>query len=730
MSDFIRIGKKVFSCKIGDFDVSDFSIVIHSEGGLKGPPVAPSSTLKAAEVLQQYIFRLTEIKLPVLFDIFPLKKDKEFLIGGTKREEDCSKGISFADEEYLIKTVDGNVVINGGKRGVLYGVYTFIEKYLGVRFLTAELERVQNRERIEVGEIDERYCPIFEYRDICDWTAWNPDFSVKNKINGNFVRKLRAEDGYSVGFCGGFQGLVHTFGHLCPADLYDENPEYFALNEQGIRDPSGLCLTNENTVKTVVKNACKWLDTEENPTMISLSVNDGNIAYCTCEKCQKLYVNGGNHTDAVLYFINKVAKRIEKKYPSVLIDTISYGKVRELPKNIKPAKNVAVRMCGYESRELSIPDAMHEVYEKQNTKPQNVVTFAEKIQEVSNVFSKIYVWDYPYNYCNINMVFPVLHTLLANVRFYADNKVKGMFINGNTDTCDFTELKVYLWAKVLYNPYMSEEEYERHLVEFLQGFYGDGWQCVYEYIRLTEELSKGTNFGIHSSPQGIIPLERAEEFIQTGKALFAKARALCLDEGERNRLKKCELQIDYYELYTKSCKQEEFAKKNKAMYDAFRNMGITRVVENTFMPVVKNFNQPLQEWEYWDGKCLTGDRNNEKYARELYVLIPVEGELGSTVSGEYLCKTNNENERGYYHYWTKDSFHKSNYNPTWESTIDYDDSFCVENATITNVYEFSKATGIPLNDMRINLIPRHLKGIMVKVEEMDAGAYVFFRKND
>lgn len=45
----------------------------------------------------------------------------------------------FGPEQLRIVIGDGNIAIAGGHpRGTLYGVYAFLEKYLGVRFLTRD----------------------------------------------------------------------------------------------------------------------------------------------------------------------------------------------------------------------------------------------------------------------------------------------------------------------------------------------------------------------------------------------------------------------------------------------------------------------------------------------------------------------------------------------------------------------------------------------------------------
>ena len=69
--------------------------------------------------------------------------------------------------------------------------------------------------------------------------------------------------------------------------------------------------------------------------MLSVSINDGN-AFCKCEKCRKIYEQGGNDTDALLRLVNRFAREIKKEYPHLLIDTISYGETEEPPEFERP----------------------------------------------------------------------------------------------------------------------------------------------------------------------------------------------------------------------------------------------------------------------------------------------------------------------------------------------------------------------------------------------------------
>ena len=52
-------------------------------------------------------------------------------------------------------------------------------------------------------------------------------------------------------------------------------------------------------------------------------------------------------------------------------------------------------------------------------------------------------------------------------------------------------------AKVLWDPYMSKEEYWGYIDEFLRDYYGEGWTYIREYIDMAQKYVSDKHFGIH-----------------------------------------------------------------------------------------------------------------------------------------------------------------------------------------------------------------------------------------
>lgn len=732
MKKFIRVGEKLSDIYINDVNISDFSIIIPACGAFRGPSNAPEWIKKGARILQSYIFKLTEVELPIYLDSYPLRTRGKIIIGDCLRDE--VKETKYDNDEYCFEIKDHNIFFNGGKRGVLYGVYTFLEKYLGFRFFSADVERILYHRRIDLNDLQERYNPPFEYRELCDWNAWDPDFSVKSKINGNFVRKLREEDGYSVGFAGGFKGLVHTFSKLIdPAKYYKVEPELYAFDGK-VRNPNGLCLTNDDTVDAIVEESINWLKEEIDPSLLSISINDANMTYCRCERCQKLLNEGYNDTDLLIDFVNKVSRKLHETYPNVNVETLIYHEMVTLPNKVNPDEDIVIRYCPHAYRKMPIEKLGEEYLKAKDNKLKQSYQTVVTIEEWSKKTNKMYIWDYPYNYYASNVIYPIWSSLLDNMRFFHDHHAKGMYINGQSDNASLDELLVYLLAKLMFNPLMEKEEFNRNIIEFLEGYYGNGYQYIKEYMDLSVKLSNDY-FSNAASPLSIIPKENSELYISKGNQLLKAAYKLG-DKGEKNRIKKLMLTIDYYDLLVnqeeayKSNDEKmikEYEKKYKNLYNNSRRFGISRLCENIFLPVVKNFKQPITETIFWElkGKAYQ-DRNNENYPRKMYLIIPTDGNMGEEKEIEILCRTNNENRRGYINTFTKGKFVSSGTNPKWNEYKDYKPIKL--KGTVTNVYEISEKFGYPLDGLFLCYVPIEQKGIFIEMNEMDPGAYITFKE--
>ena len=415
---------------------------------------------------------------------------------------------SLSRDGYEIKADDGVISIRGGNgRGVIYGVYGFLERYCGVRFFMPGIESLGEGD-ISVTE-DYSFTPIFEMRQ-SDWQCGNGsvDWCLKRGVNQREIPD-------SMGGHIKYGGFVHTMTSLAGVPG-DEQP----------------CFSDPEVLETVIGNVRAMLQADPNITIVSVSQND-NQNYCRCEKCAAIDKEEGSHMGSLLRFVNAVAEDIEKDYPDVIIDTLAYQHTRKAPKITKPLENVCIRLCSIEccfSHPLDDPDCSVNR------------DFASDIKAWGEICDRIYVWDYVTCFSYYVPTFPNFGVLRQNMRFFAEHGVKGMYPEGNYNSPksgEFGELRCYLLSKLMWDPMMSEEEYYGHMDEFLKAYYGEGWQGIRKYIDWTTEHAAGRDMNIWNPPFSTIPYADYLSMEETFDGYWDEAERLAgdrLDDVKRSRL--------------------------------------------------------------------------------------------------------------------------------------------------------------------------------------------------
>ena len=434
---------------------------------------------------------------------------------------------SLEKESYKVEVAfDGDnasMTIKGGNgRGVLYGVYNFLQEFAGFRYFTHDLETYTEDEIVLVEGVMLDFEPVIGLRRLT-WHGVYYDMNWCAKNGVNFGVGLSDEQGgQSLNYGNLF---VHTIGKLSgttyPYPDYTSNP----------------CLTDPDIYATVLANVRKELEGNPDINIISISQTDVEM-WCQCPNCSKIIEEEGSVSGVWLRFVNKIAEELEDEYPDLTIDTLAYKHTQAAPKITKPHKNVCVRLC-------SITCCFtHAIDDPNCTKNQK---FREDLIAWGKICDNIHIWDYTTNFHYYISTFANLFTIRENMRFFADNNAVSMFPQGNSQgvSGEFGELRTYLLAKLMCDPYMSDEEYSNHMNEFLAAYYGEGWENIRAFIDKTSELAANGGFtinkgdesvgkaicgqGIYDHPLTVITREEYLENENYFDELWANAKALAGD---------------------------------------------------------------------------------------------------------------------------------------------------------------------------------------------------------
>lgn len=351
------------------------------------PKEATTREQFAAEELQKYLGMILDMHCMLLIDEAETAGNA-ILIGGPERNLRTRALMSVQDfdntvpgpEGMLIQSFGEDTIVIAGssrhtnecERGTIYGVYEFLERYMGCTLAAfshpeADIgEIVPTMEEIVLEDIfyckkaaDRSYrTAIVQYSN----SAGNPDrklnlpffdWLVKNRYNRILTWASIYEFYKKNGLLEELErrGFRFTVGHhessrlflpaegneYFPEHYYQTHPEYYRLQQDGGRfyndDPWGqlvFCNRNEEAIHQVAENIISWLSQNPIVDIVAFWPNDGIEEQCCCPACSA-YSKAENYC----YFVNSVVKLVKKVYPHIQFDMLVYVDLWECPKDLE-----------------------------------------------------------------------------------------------------------------------------------------------------------------------------------------------------------------------------------------------------------------------------------------------------------------------------------------------------------------------------------------------------------
>jgi hypothetical protein len=477
----IHAGKKLFvgerkAYPLFGNGISTYAIVLGSS--------ASESEHFAAHELQDCIRKSSGITIPI-------KSTNENHTGGRVivgfNETAQSLGLvvtpAVGDESFVYRSVGGDILIYGGsQRGTMYGVFSFLERELGVRWYTSRVTDIPQRSAYFFDGLYHTEKPGIRVRNDFYFDAFNPLYAAHNRINGAMGN--RDQHGGVEGFWG-----VHTFyGLVSPEKYFVSHPEYFSLIDgKRTHERAQLCLSNPDVLRITIENIKGQIRREPQYLIYDVSQND-NLGFCTCDHCKAISAAEGGESGLMIWFVNQVAAAIEQEFPDKYIGTLAYVYTRRPPKTIRPLKNVVVRLC---SVECCFSHDLHSC-------PQNE-SFIKDLEGWGAIAPNMYIWDYAVSFADYLSPFPNFNVLQPNMKAFQKNKAIGVMEEANfqSDGGELAELRAYVFAKLLWNPDLN---YEELLNDFIYGYYGHAGVYLRQYFDLVQQLvTRDTHVTINMS---------------------------------------------------------------------------------------------------------------------------------------------------------------------------------------------------------------------------------------
>jgi hypothetical protein len=475
----------------------------------------PSETYAAKE-FQHYLHQTSGILLPI--HTAAKAADQQIFIGPSKALRSSRLGFTmeqeYAPEELRIVITANNIAILGGRpRGTLYGVYTFVEDYLGIRFLTAD---VTHTPLVAAGQqlpaSDRSYAPPFAYRNYAkNEVSKDPAFAARRRQNTASQYAPQSQRlGAHLG--GEARGGVFLHNNFLFQLSFRDHPECYALID-GQRSRLQPCLTHPLVARTVAAQLLQNIDGFAQGTTIPLAQND-NGGVCTCTRCIAVQREGDAPEDipvvekplgvdpkkirngppaaVILDFVNRVAADLARQRPDLWVGTEAYSYSMMPPRKTKALPNVKVQVATYHCSIL---------YGLNDSRSPDNVEFGKYLAGWRKACDHLLIWHYDMNPREYWLPFPNLRAQSANFKTFVRNNGRGIFMQGCAENTELSDLRAYVMTSLIWDP---SRDINSLIDEFLALYYQQAAPPIRKWIDLFHDqaLASGKMSNINSPARG------------------------------------------------------------------------------------------------------------------------------------------------------------------------------------------------------------------------------------
>ncbi len=332
------------------------------------PEDASGQLRKSAEFLRDYVAKATGATLPIETAI---GEGPSIHVGSTALAKVRQIPLDeLGGDGFVLKRVDAKnfLIVGGSDWGTEYGVYDFLERYLGVRWLapTELFTDVPNRSNLTLPEGEVKEMPTFLSREMYPINVVS-DPSDSRRASGPLWYRLGDEWG-RVNRLRANVEFHHNLKDLLPPSKFAvSNPEFYPiLNGKRFIPPDDDSyqwqpnFSAPNIAKASADEIIACFDKHPEKNSYSLGIND---SYRFDESDEsKARRNGRKNSisledvsDDYIQWANEVVDLVHEKYPGKLLGLLAYLQVLEPPTKVKVSPFI-VPFITYENTRWEDPE--------------------------------------------------------------------------------------------------------------------------------------------------------------------------------------------------------------------------------------------------------------------------------------------------------------------------------------------------------------------------------------
>ncbi len=433
-------------------------------------------------------------------------------LGENAYSRDIIAGYDFSDlneEGFYILPKDGNVYIFGAApKSVIFGVYEFLEKYLGVRFISTDCCHTPKTDRLEIPEEAIKRVPISAQRLYLSCTASeNRPLSLRYKFSADFT-----PDCSDLGIKNKWYTKIptsHNSNCYVPYEKYkDSHPEFFNVHcynlfrtltvvelcySNGLTDDGEWDESVETSVLSVATDSMmRFMEEDPSVKYFMFGRADNEDCRCRCPRCERAREKYGD-AGIMIVFMNAIAKKLRQRFAQKgepfdrKLVTFAYLSTVEPP--VKDGKPICKQVIPDEALYIRYAPILADyscALEDEKQKEE----IRRQIAGWSTLTKNLMIWDYNVNYNDYFWYFPNLSYLKDNMKTYQRMGAHYIMKQGanNVSPIWHDELHAYVSSKLFWDIDADVNELVR---EYVSLYFGPGADKVQAYIEEMEALYEG-----------------------------------------------------------------------------------------------------------------------------------------------------------------------------------------------------------------------------------------------
>ena len=226
----------------------------------------------------------------------------------------------------------GVVVSYGTELEISNAIFDYLRRGFGCGFYQRDCEKIPKPGSVKaLPAIDFTAKPLFNYFNCCNGMCVR-----QGGADYNLLYTFNDVDYYHLVYAKG----DHVFNVLVPQERYFKtHPEYFALvdGKRSIRSNPHFtphCLTNPDLMKLLLDNAELYAKAQYGPQRLVIDESD-STGFCRCPECVKFNNSTERSSNTVYEYHQRMAARIAKVRPDLIVERHSYSNRNTPPDHIK-----------------------------------------------------------------------------------------------------------------------------------------------------------------------------------------------------------------------------------------------------------------------------------------------------------------------------------------------------------------------------------------------------------